>query len=72
MARLGNSLSALVATRQSACDGGSRLSPWVAFGVTVGVIGLCVLTLGALFLWRESAQRWARHSFADDGDALVS
>ena len=60
------SVSVLLVSTETQCEANNSVNRWVVLGVIVGVIGLLVIAVGLLFLFRDIALVIARRAAEDE------
>lgn len=56
----GSTLSVLLVPREESCKEDVSRRRWVIVGVVIGLVGGLVITIGVMWLARDTCQRWAR------------
>ena len=60
------SVSVLLVSTETQCEANNSVDRWVVLGIILGVIGLFVIALGLLFLFRDIALVIARRAAEDE------
>lgn len=62
-------MSVLMVAREVDCKTSGR--SWIITGVVLGIVGVLIIAVGLLFLFRDTAQRWARRGAPEEGTFLI-